>query len=1154
MDPGAAQQSLLEFLAFLQRLNSAQLRALCQFVLLGDTGQQTQANTQQLDALIACVLQLTTLLQNATAEQFQCLLQYSLLRLPPAGADATGDAQKLQEEVQQLWDVPTATHEYPKSQLEPAFSLLLRLFLLKDALVSKFTVLALMKLYEIVPASTVIQQYQLLQQLQQLLTQLKPEALQNIQTQLNIQAQAHAQQRALGLEAGMISAGAVGGANTMEELYTQTLRSLLSLPPSCFHLYQPLRVTLHLDGDELLKFRAGLSALHNHQVFLIVRALSLPPVELLEMRNTLMQQYASGLRYSTNMLTSSVAGFAPSMLTQMDPLAPQDLPLPTEFMQGMGEEEEEDEEDDGNNPNSMNQNMPGWPMQTGKPLSLQIVEQVPSQSVYKRNLKPNPMVMVVGDTSLNDGRLFIVPVLMRCDTLTEEPKFLSGNSPVQITIGRVLTFKKLKVLTTSHQQQETLFLVKFELRRYLSEEQYEMLDSVHSSPICVVSHSTQMKPITTTAAVLHEVIPSSGPVTGGTRVGVLGANFVDSPAARVRFDTTDVMPHFYGPGTLVCHSPQHDAGSVSVRVCNSPKKWSDTAATFTYGEGGAGVMLATAVQGAHHPVGTIPEAAWSGHTDRLRLLHSERGLMTGPNGLMVSVANVLDITDERGYAALHYSVCLPDTTAETGSTASSAAQRGAAFAASSSSPPSQRLSVSEQMTNYLLEHGADLHIRDKQGNTPLYWAAHEGNLPLVQLLVEHGASLRTTNTRQADPLFAAVTGAHLAVCKQLLEYGAQANSAVLSAQGDGSSATLLHTASALGYTPIVQSLLEHGAFLHATDEEEDTALHWAARELHPDTVSALLARGASIGSCNADGETPLHLACMHHPTTHKTQAETEQQKQQQQSQPQSHLASALAALQLSAGLMAPEEASLAIVDTLLRAGADVNARDAVQQTPLHVAAACHNVSAVKRLLQAGADVFAQDGEGNTPLHVVLLHALTQLTHEKKMQEQQKQEALKELIPEQASPPSLLPPSPPADPLITELVGVLLAPLRASAIEHAKVVPVDTATSSTSIAATTAMEGVHEPTPVEAFLRLRNNASLTPASLATAPSLAAAVAAALTSVLSAVPTTVESTTSANLAHSPVQALLSEVPQSQSEQRTGTPPTAKTQSGLKQPVST
>ncbi len=104
------------------------------------------------------------------------------------------------------------------------------------------------------------------------------------------------------------------------------------------------------------------------------------------------------------------------------------------------------------------------------------------------------MVMIVGDQKVNDGNLYVAPVLVRCDTFTEEPKFLTGNKPTRVTSGRVITFRKLKVTTTSHQQQETLFCVKFELRKYSGEDEYEVLDSIHSNPICVLSHSTQMKP------------------------------------------------------------------------------------------------------------------------------------------------------------------------------------------------------------------------------------------------------------------------------------------------------------------------------------------------------------------------------------------------------------------------------------------------------------------------------------------------------------------------------------------------------------------------------------------------------------------------------------------------------------------------------------
>jgi len=76
----------------------------------------------------------------------------------------------------------------------------------------------------------------------------------------------------------------------------------------------------------------------------------------------------------------------------------------------------------------------------------------------------------------------------------------------------------------------------------------------------------------------------SGPATGYTRVAVLGANFVESPTTRVKFDNIEVMPIFHGPKTLICHTPKHMAGVVEVRVCNDPKKWSETCAKFTYND------------------------------------------------------------------------------------------------------------------------------------------------------------------------------------------------------------------------------------------------------------------------------------------------------------------------------------------------------------------------------------------------------------------------------------------------------------------------------------------------------------------------------------------------------------------------------------------
>jgi len=217
--------------------------------------------------------------------------------------------------------------------------------------------------------------------------------------------------------------------------------------------------------------------------------------------------------------------------------------------------------------------------------------------------------MVVGDSlEKEDINLVIGVVLVRTDSFQVVDNFLTGNQPQKVGSGRIATFRKLKVMTTSHQQNETHFILRFELRKYKNEA-YEVTDEVNSSPICVLSHSTQMKnngkdEMTTTSSTsttstgnhptmietldlenlpsVSEVIPPIGPTSGGTRVAIIGSRFSDNPTTRIRFGTTDVMATFHSSGALVCHTPEHINGIVEVRVCNLKDQYSFTFAQFKY--------------------------------------------------------------------------------------------------------------------------------------------------------------------------------------------------------------------------------------------------------------------------------------------------------------------------------------------------------------------------------------------------------------------------------------------------------------------------------------------------------------------------------------------------------------------------------------------
>ncbi|EGC33554.1 hypothetical protein DICPUDRAFT_154398 [Dictyostelium purpureum] len=220
---------------------------------------------------------------------------------------------------------------------------------------------------------------------------------------------------------------------------------------------------------------------------------------------------------------------------------------------------------------------------------IKIVDQPPDKAIYKRNVKPAPSVSFQGDSKDLDGNYYVSVALLRCNDFSEEPTFLNGASkPTKITNGKIVTFKKLKVMVTSHQQGETLFCFRFDLRRYSSDPEtnpndFEIVSSVHSSPISILSHSTQLK--STAIADLPkvtEVFPLSGPSTGGTRICLLGSNFADTPAIRLKFGNVEIQPEFFSGGTLVCNAPEHPPGTVQIKVSNCQNQWSVTSATFTF--------------------------------------------------------------------------------------------------------------------------------------------------------------------------------------------------------------------------------------------------------------------------------------------------------------------------------------------------------------------------------------------------------------------------------------------------------------------------------------------------------------------------------------------------------------------------------------------
>ena len=158
------------------------------------------------------------------------------------------------------------------------------------------------------------------------------------------------------------------------------------------------------------------------------------------------------------------------------------------------------------------------------------------------------------------------------------------------------------------------------------------------------------------------------------------------------------------------------------------------------------------------------------------------------------------------------------------------------------------------VVDFLISRNGDVHKPDQAGNTPLHGSAYGGWAGIVELLLAYGADVRVRNRSGQTPLFLAGLRGGRDVLEVLLRNGAEVDAQ------DARGLAPLHVVAQNGNAAAADVLIAHKARLDVQDNQGNTPLFLAARGGRLELARMLLDAGAEVNPKNGYGMTPLHDA------------------------------------------------------------------------------------------------------------------------------------------------------------------------------------------------------------------------------------------------------------------------------------------------------
>jgi uncharacterized protein len=252
----------------------------------------------------------------------------------------------------------------------------------------------------------------------------------------------------------------------------------------------------------------------------------------------------------------------------------------------------------------------------------------------------------------------------------------------------------------------------------------------------------------------------------------------------------------------------------------------------------------------------------------------------------------------------------------------------------------------------LIQEGTSVNSVLADKSSTLAWSVHWNNEQVTEYLLQSGADANLANDFGITPLYLACENRNFSIINSLLRAGANPNAATWAGE------TVLMTCARTGNVDGINALITNGANINTREPERgQTAIMWAAAEGHSAVVESLIEIGADIKARSRTVALPQQI----HSPTYSEYSFFPKTKGN-----------------FTALMIAAQSGDLESVKALLMGGADVNESTPEYGSALVLAAVNGHYDVALYLLEMGADPNMTDGYGIAPIHWAIQEGISWL--------------------------------------------------------------------------------------------------------------------------------------------------------------------------------